>query len=291
MSSEKCRAKNPNNCRHHGSSIVAKMKQALESLNFSDYAKHRDDMENAKIAELPVSERPQITTEDAYNAVRANYGSMDFNSMVQAKKEWLANDEFDRLSEAAKYMPERVVTPEAIDTYISVQRQQEQRAGTWVEKKTEDGTRLSRLAAKHVLTCTMNSKGSDPDVIGVAEKEEIRKAEADAEAFYGGIAKEENERLRLTDTRAMCNLMWENRHKAKDVVTAHLNSQANSFTDKEKETLIRVAENLHPDNGDYREATKALRFITSTNRLYQNMQNGYHFPDFPMTELFQRYER
>jgi hypothetical protein len=64
MSSDKCRAKNPNNCRHHGSSIVAKMKKALDSLNFSEYAKTRESLENSKMAELPLS-RPVITNEDA----------------------------------------------------------------------------------------------------------------------------------------------------------------------------------------------------------------------------------
>jgi hypothetical protein len=79
--------------------------------------------------------------------------------------------------------------------------------------------------------------------------------------------------------------------RAKELVTEHLNNNQNSFTDTEKETLTRVAGSLHPDNENHREATKALEFITSTNRLYRNMKEGHHFTDFPMTDLLKRYEK
>ena len=285
MSSDKCRAKNPNNCRHHGSSIVAKMKKALDSLNFSEYAKTRESLENSKMAELPLDERPRLTNEDAHNAVKANYGTMEYNSMSQDKRDALAWDEYCRLSMAARYMPDRVVTSEAVDAYIAEQRRQREDLGTWVEDGTEEEKKLSRVAAQHVLTCTMNPKNSNPDII------RIRKAETEAESFYGGIEKEENERVRLEDTRAICNLMWHNRHTAKELVTDHLNSNQNSFTETEKATLLRVAENLHPDNENYRESTKALEFITSTNRLYKTMKKGHYFTDFPMTDLLKRYEK
>lgn len=284
MSSDKCRAKNPNNCRHHGSSIVAKMKKALDSLNFSEYAKTRDNLENSKMAELPVDERPVITNEEAHNAVKANYGSMEYQSMSKAKRDLLAKDEMFRLSMAARFMPERVVTSEAIDAYVREQRLQRKDLGTWVEDANKEDEQLTRMAAKHVLTCAMNPKDSNPDII------RIRKAEAEAESFYGGIEKEENERLRLTDTRDICKLMWHNRHTAKELVTEHLNSNQNSFTDIEKATLLRVAGNLHPENENLREATKAIEFITSTNRLYRNMKEGHYFTDFPLTDLLKRYE-
>jgi hypothetical protein len=282
MSSDQCRAKNPNNCRHHGNSFVAKMKKALETLNFSEYEKTRDSIKDTKMAELPVDERPEITNEDAHNAVRANYGSMEYNSMSQAQRDTLAWDEKGRLSRAAKYMPDRVITSEAIDAYI----------GEWVEDGTEEQKKLTRVAARHVLTCTMNPKNSNPDIISMRTRSDaIRKAEAEAEAFYGGIEKEEAERVRLSDTRAVCNIMWHNRHNAKERVMEHLNDNPNSFTETEKETLLRVAETIHPDNENHRDATNALAFLTSTNRLYKTMKSGHHFEDFPMTALFKRYEK
>lgn len=292
MPSDKCRAKNPNNCRHHGSSIVAKMKKALDSLNFSEYAKSRDSLENSKMAELPVSERPIITNEDAHNAVIAGYGTYDYGNMSQRIRDDLAKDELDRLNMAAKFMPERVVTPEAIDAYIAEQKAQQKLLDKPLGKFAQEPVPYHRLSAKHVLMYAMNPKGSNPDIISSrgTDKEAIRKAEAEAESFYGGIEKEENERLRLTDTRDICKLMWHNRHTAKELVTEHLSNNPNSFTDTEKATLTRVAGNLHPDNENLREATKALEFITSTNRLYRNMKEGHYFTDFPMTDLLKRYE-
>lgn len=291
MSSDKCRAKNPNNCRHHGSSIVAKMKKALESLNFAEYEKCRDDLEHAPVAELPVSEGPEFTTEDAHNAVKANYGSMEYNSMAPIKRGFLVEYESQRLNMAARYMPDKVITPAAVEAYIAEQRLQQKAAGTWVEDKTEADKNRSRIAARHVLEFVMNPKKLNPDIINVRTRTEaIRKAEAEAEAFYGGIDKEENERLRLTDTRAICNIMWHNRHNAKELVAEHLKSKGSSFTETEKQTLLRVAETIHPDNENHRDVTKGLEFLTATNRLYRTMQSGHHFPDFPMTDLFKRYE-
>lgn len=124
----------------------------------------------------------------------------------------------------------------------------------------------------------------------VDEVEAIRRAEAEAEAFYQTITDEETERARLSDTQAICRIMWHNRFTAPERVTEYLNNNETVFSDVEKATLMHVAENLHPENGNSREAVGALRFLTNTAKLHRTMQSGHHFNNFPVTELLKRYE-
>jgi hypothetical protein len=123
-----------------------------------------------------------------------------------------------------------------------------------------------------------------------AEVEAIRQAEAEAEAFYQAITDEETERLRLADLRKICNLMWNNRDNAATLVTEHLSQTDNFFTATEKATLITVAGNINPDNTNHQEAIKALKFVTTTSRLYRTMRSGYYIDNLPATELLKRYE-
>lgn len=303
MSSDNCRAKDPTKCRHHGNdhsgnSFVAKMKNALKSLSFTDYEEGRKEAENTTLdAPLPVSERPTVSMEDAYNAVRANYGSVGYKDMSEVTRDVLARDEMARLNSAAVYMPAGVVTPEAIEAYIAEQRSQSQRQGTWIEDDNESDKRISRIAAKHVLSNAFKPTNNSIAVeevkmnsLPATEEAAIRQAESKAEAENQAILAEETERTRLTDTRAICNIMWNNRHNAAEHVTEHLNGKEHSFTETEKATLLQVAKNINPDNPDHRATTKALEFLTTTSRLHKTMQSGYYFDNLPVTELLKRYE-
>lgn len=124
----------------------------------------------------------------------------------------------------------------------------------------------------------------------VDEAEAIRQAEAEAEAFYATITEEETERARLSDTQAICRIMWHNRFNAAERVTEYLNTNNTSFTEVEKTTLLAVARKISPDNDNHREATKALEFLTTTAKLHRTMQSGHYFNNLPVTELFKRHE-
>lgn len=97
-----------------------------------------------------------VSDENARNAVKANYGTMGYNSMSQSTRDILARDEFLRLSMAAKKMPDGAITPEAVSAYIAEQRRQERLLGQQIEDQTEDSKRLTRIAAKHVLSCSFD---------------------------------------------------------------------------------------------------------------------------------------
>lgn len=116
------------------------------------------------VVATPDPVRVVITEENSRNAVKAHYGTMSYNSMSQSKRDILAKDEFLRLSMAAKQMPEGVITPEAVKAYIAEQRRQKKLLGELVEDQNEDDKRLSRIAAKHVLSCTFDPT-KDFDII------------------------------------------------------------------------------------------------------------------------------
>lgn len=97
-----------------------------------------------------------ISEENARNAVKANHGTTEYKYMSQSKRDILTKDEFLRLSMAAKKMPDGVITPEAVSAYIAEQRRQKRLLGEWVEDQTEDDRRLTRIAAKHVLSCSFD---------------------------------------------------------------------------------------------------------------------------------------
>jgi hypothetical protein len=97
-----------------------------------------------------------ISEENARNAVKANHGTMEYKYMSQSKRDTLIRDEFLRLSMAAKKMPDGVITPEAISAYIAEKRRQRRLLGEWIEDQTEDDRRLTRIAAKHVLSCSFD---------------------------------------------------------------------------------------------------------------------------------------
>lgn len=124
----------------------------------------------------------------------------------------------------------------------------------------------------------------------VDEAEAIRQAEAEAEAFYATITEEEAERARLSDTQAICRIMWHNRFNAAERVTEYLDTNETFFTEVEKATLFAVARKINPNNGNHREAMTALQFLTATAKLHRTMQGGYYFNSLPMTELFKRHE-
>lgn len=100
--------------------------------------------------------RVTISEENARNAVKAHHGTMEYKRMSQSQKDILTRDEFLRLSMAAKKMPDGVITPEAISAYIAEQRRQIRLLGECVEDQTEDGRRLTRITAKHVLSCSFD---------------------------------------------------------------------------------------------------------------------------------------
>lgn len=120
-----------------------------------------------KKSSVPAVETPEqssLTMADAYNAVKANYGSMAYSEMSPIAIMVLAKCEFTRLYKAAEHMPAGVITPEAIDAYVAEQRQQKKAAGSWAENKSETDERLTRVAAHHVLNCTFNT-AKDVNVI------------------------------------------------------------------------------------------------------------------------------
>ena len=126
------------------------------------------------------------------------------------------------------------------------------------------------------------------NTLTASKAEALRAAEAEAETFYQNIEDEEAERFRLTELKAVCGLMWNNRHTAVGLATSHLN-ESNVFTDTEKATILRVAESLHPE-APYAKAIKALDFITATSRRYRTMKTGYYFTNLPATELLECYK-
>jgi hypothetical protein len=120
-----------------------------------------------KKSSTPVVETPEqssLTMADAYNAVKANYGTMAYSEMSPITIMVLAKCEFTRLYKAAEHMPAGSVTPEAIDAYVAEQRKQKKAAGTWVENANDTDERLTRVAANHVLSCTFN-RAKDVNVI------------------------------------------------------------------------------------------------------------------------------
>lgn len=128
----------------------------------------------------------------------------------------------------------------------------------------------------------------NPATMSSPEAEAIRRAEAEAENFHNAIEQEETERARLRGLRDVCQIMWNHRYSAAQHVTTHLNTST-LFAEEEKNTLIKIANHINPNNENNREVINALCFTSSVSRLYRTMKHGHYFNNLPATELLNNY--